>query len=147
MPDIACVAGGGDGGSKGSRKGADGGNGGSCWITSNKDYFILCGYRDGASLRGGSYAEINEKGGSDSQYIGSVVDDNKFKISFVPNSREFIGGSDKHKGIGTTVENIVTANGAVYLTVPGGNSFEHGGYQEDESAEMRAPTYGGGGMC
>ena len=147
MPDIACVAGGGDGGSKGSRKGADGGNGGSCWITSNKDYFILCGYRDGASLRGGSYAEINEKGGSDSQYIGSVVDDNKFKISFVPNSREFIGGSDKHKGIGTTVENIVTANGAVYLTVPGGNSFGHGGYQEDESAEMCAPTYGGGGMC
>ena len=107
----------------------------------------MCGYYDGASLQGGSYAEVNENGNSDSQYIGSIVDDNKFKISFVPNSGEAIGGSDQHKGIGATVEDMTKANGAVYLAVPGGNSFGHGGYQEDESTEIYAPTYGGGGMC
>ena len=107
----------------------------------------MCGCYDSASLQGGSYAEVNENGNSDSQYIGSIVNDNKFKISFVPNSGEVTGGSDQHKGIGTTVEDMTKANGAVYLTVPGGNSFGNGGYQEDEMAEIYAPTYGGGGMC
>ena len=145
--NAVCSAIGGRGGSKGSRKGADGGEGGAYWATSNRKEFILCGCYDSASLQGGSYAEVNENGNSDSQYIGSIVNDNKFKISFVPNSGEVTGGSDQHKGIGTTVEDMTKANGAVYLTVPGGNSFGNGGYQEDEMAEIYAPTYGGGGMC
>ena len=143
-----AIAGGGLGGSKGSRSGAEGGNGGSCWVTNDKSYFILCDYREGASLRGGSYNEVNENGdSSNQQYIGSTVPANEFKISFTPNGGEEPGGSGKHSGIGTTIEEIAASDGAVYLTVPGGNSFGHGGYQDDKNIAIQAPTYGGGGMC
>ena len=141
-----AIAGGGLGGSKGSRSGAEGGNGGSCWVTNDKSYFILCDYREGASLRGGSYNEVNENGdSSNQQYIGSTVPANEFKISFTPNGGEEPGGSGQHSGIGATIEEITTAKGALYLAVPGGNSFGNGGYWV-ENKTITTPTYGGGGM-
>ena len=143
-----AVAGGGLGGSKGSRSGAEGGNGGSCWVTNDKSYFILCDYREGASLHGGSYNEVNENGdSSNQQYIGSTVPANEFKISFTPNGGEERGGSGQHRGNGATIEEITASDGALYLDVPGGNSFGHGGYRVDENTAIQAPTYGGGGMC
>ena len=141
-----AIAGGGLGGSKGSRSGAEGGNGGLCWVTNDKSYFILCDYREGASLRGGSYNEVNENGdSSNQQYIGSTVPANEFKISFTPNGGEEPGGSGQHSGIGATIEEITTAKGALYLAVPGGNSFGNGGYWV-ENKTITTPTYGGGGM-
>ena len=142
-----AIAGGGLGGSKGSRSGAEGGNGGSCWVTNDKSYFILCDYRERASLRGGSYNEVNENGdSSNQQYIGSTVPANEFKISFTPNGGEEPGGSGQHSGIGATIEEITTSDGALYLAVPGGNSFGNGGYWEDINIPIITPTYGGGGM-
>ena len=141
-----AIAGGGEGGDRGSRSGATGGNGGSCWVTNNKNYFILCGYCDGASLNGGSYNEVNENGDSDSKYIESIVSSNEFKISFVPNSGEVTCGSGQHTWVSTSIADISEKEGKVYLAVPGGNSYGNGGYQQIDGA-LIPPTWGGGGMC
>ena len=117
-------AGGGKGGGTGKKSGADGGIGGTCTFSTDKTYFIKCGQREGE--QGGGYSELDVN--NESQSIGSSVEANNFEIEFVPGSRKLAAGSNKHDGVGDTIENIAEAAGHVYFAVPGGNSFENGGY-------------------
>ena len=134
-------AGGGKGGGAGKKSGADGGIGGTCTFSTDKTYFIKCGQREGE--QGGGYSELDVN--NESQSIGSSVEANNFEIEFVPGSRKLAAGSNKHDGVGDTIENIAEAAGHVYFAVPGGNSFENGGYpMVDGSLEI--PKWGGGGM-
>ena len=134
-------AGGGKGGGAGKKSGAAGGVGGTCTFSTDKTYFIKCGQREGE--QGGGYSELDVN--NESQYIGSSVEANNFEIEFIPGSSKLAAGSDKHNGVGDTIENIAQKAGHVYFAVPGGNSFENGGYpMGDDSLEI--PKWGGGGM-
>ena len=136
-----AIAGGGGGGGTGKKSGAAGGVGGACTFSTDKTYFIKCGQKEGE--QGGSYSELDVN--NEGQYIGSSVEANKFEIEFVPGSSKLVAGSDKHDGVGDTIENIAEAAGHVYFAVPGGNSFENGGYPMGDDS-LVAPTWGGGGM-
>ena len=119
-----AIAGGGKGGGTGKKSGAAGGIGGTCTSSTDKTYFIKCGQREGE--QGGGYSELDVN--NESQYIGSSVEANNFEIEFIPGSIKLAAGSDKHDGVGDTIENIAQEAGHVYFAVPGGNSFEKGGY-------------------
>lgn len=137
-----AIAGGGKGGGTGRKSGAAGGMGGTCVFTTDTNYFIKCGQKAGS--QGGSYSELNID--NEGQYIGSSVESNKFEITFIPDSGKQDAGSDKHDGIGETIENIVKKEGRVYFAIPGGNSFKNGGYPMDNNSVV-IPEWGGGGMC
>ena len=134
-------AGGGKGGGTGKKSGAAGGRGGTCTFSTDKTYFIKCGQKDGE--QGGGYSELDVN--NESQYIGSSVEANNFEIEFIPGSNKLAAGSDKHDGIGDTIENIAKEAGHVYFAVPGGNSFENGGYPMGDDS-LVIPKWGGGGM-
>ena len=134
-------AGGGKGGGAGKKSGAAGGVGGTCTFSTDKTYFIKCSQREGE--QGGGYSELDVN--NESQYIGSSVEANNFEIEFVPGSHKLTAGSDKHDGVGDTIENIAQKAGHVYFAVPGGNSFENGGYPMGEDS-LVIPGWGGGGM-
>lgn len=134
-------AGGGKGGGIGKKSGAAGGAGGTCTSSTDKTYFIKCGQKDGE--QGGGYSELDVN--NESQYIGSSVEANNFEIEFIPNSSKLTAGSDKHEGVGDTIENIAQKAGHVYFAVPGGNSFENGGYPMGDDS-LVIPGWGGGGM-
>ena len=136
-----AIAGGGKGGGAGKKSGADGGRGGTCTFSTDKTYFIKCGQREGE--QGGGYSELDVN--NESQSIGSSVEANNFEIEFVPGSRKLAAGSDKHDGVGDTIENIAQKAGHVYFAVPGGNSFENGGYPMSDGS-LEIPKWGGGGM-
>ena len=104
-----AIAGGGGGGGTGKKSGAAGGVGGACTFSTDKTYFIKCGQKEGE--QGGSYSEIDVN--NEGQYIGSSVEANKFEIEFVPGSSKLVAGSDKHDGVGDTIENIAEAAGHV----------------------------------
>ena len=123
-------AGGGKGGGTGKKSGAVGGAGGTCTSSTDKTYFIKCGQREGE--QGGGYSELDVN--NESQSIGSSVEANNFEIEFVPGSSKLAAGSDKHNGVGDTIENIAEAAGHVYFAVPGGNSFENGGYPTSDGS-------------
>lgn len=136
-----AIAGGGKGGGTGKKSGAAGGRGGTCTFSTDKTYFIKCDQREGA--QGGGYSELDVK--DENQYIGSSVEANNFEIEFIPGSNKLAAGSDKHDGVGDTIENIAKEAGHVYFAVPGGNSYGKGGYpMGDESLVI--PEWGGGGM-
>ena len=136
-----AIAGGGKGGGTGKKSGAVGGAGGTCTSSTDKTYFIKCGQREGE--QGGSYSELDVK--DENQYIWSSVEANNFEIEFIPGSNKLAAGSDKHDGVGDTIENIAQEAGHVYFAVPGGNSYGKGGYPiGDESLVI--PEWGGGGM-
>ena len=136
-----AIAGGGKGGNTGKKSGADGGRGGTCTFSTDKEYFIKCGQREGE--QGGGYSELDVN--DENQSVNSIVEANNFEIEFIPNSSKLTAGSDKHDGVGDTIENIAKEAGHVYLAVPGGNSYGNGGYpQIDGSLEI--PKLGGGGM-
>ena len=125
-----AIAGGGKGGGTGKKSGAAGGRGGTCTFSTDKTYFIKCGQREGE--QGGGYSELDVN--NESQSIGSSVEANNFEIEFIPGSRKLAAGSDKHDGVGDTIENIAQKAGHVYFAVPGGNSYGKGGYpMGDES--------------
>ena len=134
-------AGGGKGGGAGKKSGAAGGVGGTCTFSTDKTYFIKCGQKDGE--QGGGYSELDVN--NEGQYIGSSVAANNFEIEFIPGSSKLAAGSDKHDGIGDTIENIAQKAGHVYFAVPGGNSFENGGYPMGDDS-LVIPRWGGGGM-
>ena len=134
-------AGGGKGGGAGKKSGAAGGVGGTCTFSTDKTYFIKCGQREGE--QGGGYSELDVN--NEGQYIGSSVEANNFEIEFIPGSSKLAAGSDKHDGVGDTIENIAQKAGHVYFAVPGGNSFENGGYPMGEDS-LVIPGWGGGGM-
>ena len=136
-----AIAGGGKGGGTGKKSGADGGRGGTCTFSTDKTYFIKCGQWEGE--QGGGYSELDVK--DENQYIGSSVEANNFEIEFIPGSSTQDAGSDKHDGVGDTIENIAEAAGHVYFAVPGGNSFENGGYPMSDGS-LVIPKWGGGGM-
>ena len=137
-----AIAGGGNGGGTGRKSGATGGMGGTCAFTTDTSYFIKCGQK--AGNQGGSYSELNVD--NEGQYIGSSVESNKFEITFIPDGGKQDAGSDKHDGIGETIENIVKKEGRVYFAIPGGNSFKNGGYPMGNNSVV-VPEWGGGGMC
>ena len=134
-------AGGGKGGGTGKKSGADGGRGGTCTSSTDKAYFIKCSQREGE--QGGGYSELDVN--NESQYIGSSVEANNFEIKFIPGSSTQDAGSDKHDGVGNTIENIAQEAGHVYFAVPGGNSYGNGGYPMGADS-LVTPTWGGGGM-
>ena len=138
---ILAIAGGGGGGGTGKKSGAVGGVGGACTFSTDKTYFIKCGQKEGE--QGGSYSELDVN--NEGQYIGSSVEANNFEIEFVPGSSKLAAGSDKHNGVGDTIENIAEAAGHVYFAVPGGNSFKNGGYPMGDGS-LVIPAWGGGGM-
>ena len=125
-----AIAGGGKGGGTGKKSGADGGRGGTCTFSTDKTYFIKCDKREGE--QGGGYSELDVN--NEGQYIGSSVEANNFEIEFIPGSIKLAAGSDKHDGVGDTIENIAKAAGHVYFAVPGGNSYGNGGYQQIDGA-------------
>lgn len=137
-----AIAGGGKGGGTGRKSGAAGGIGGTCIFTANTNYFIRCGQKTGS--QGGSYSELNID--NEGQYIGSSVESNKFEITFIPDGGKQDAGSDKHDGIGETIENTAKKEGRVYFAIPGGNSFKNGGYPMGNNLVV-IPEWGGGGMC
>lgn len=128
-------AGGGRGGGTGKKSGAAGGAGGTCTFSTDKTYFIKCGQKDGE--QGGGYSELDVK--DENQYIGSSVEANNFEIEFIPGSIKQDAGSDKHDGVGDTIENIAKEAGHVYLAVPGGNSYGNGGYPQIDGT-LSTPT-------
>ena len=139
---VLASAGGGGGGDTGKKSGAVGGAGGTCTFVNKSDNFIYCGQQPGKS--GGSYSEINE--GNEAQDINSSVEANEFSIAFIPEGSKEAAGDTSHNGIGTTVKQIAEEKGNVYLAVPGGNSYGHGGYPIGNSSFF-IPKCGGGGMC
>ena len=136
-----AIAGGGKGGGTGKKSGAAGGRGGTCTFSTDKTYFIKCDQREGA--QGGGYSELDVN--NEGQYIGSSVEANNFEIEFIPGSIKLAAGSDNHEGFGDTIENIAQKAGHVYFAVPGGNSFENGGYPMGNDS-LVTPAWGGGGM-
>lgn len=136
-----AIAGGGKGGGTGKKSGAAGGRGGTCTFSTDKTYFIKCDQREGA--QGGGYSELDVN--NEGQYIGSSVEANNFEIEFIPGSIKLAAGSDKHDGVGDTIENIAKEAGHVYFAVPGGNSYGNGGYPMGDDS-LVFPTWGGGGM-
>lgn len=117
-------AGGGKGGGIGKKSGAAGGAGGTCTSSTDKTYFIKCGQKDGG--QGGGYSELDVN--DENQSVNSIAEASNFEIEFIPNSSKLTAGSNKHEGVGDTIENIAQKAGHVYFAVPGGNSFENGGY-------------------
>ena len=136
-----AIAGGGGGGGKGRKSGAVGGAGGICAFTTDTKYFIKCGQKTGG--QGGSYSELDIE--NEEQSINSIVEANNFDISFIPDGNKKNAGSDAHDGAGATISKIIEERGNVYLAVPGGNSFENGGYSSAPKSIV-APGFGGGGM-
>lgn len=134
-------AGGGKGGGTGKKSGAVGGAGGTCTSSTDKTYFIKCGQREGE--QGGGYSELDVN--NENQSVNSIAEASNFEIEFIPGSIKLAAGSDKHDGVGDTIENITQKAGHVYFAVPGGNSYGNGGYPiGDESLVI--PEWGGGGM-
>lgn len=123
-------AGGGKGGGTGKKSGAAGGAGGTCTSSTDKTYFIKCGQREGE--QGGGYSELDVN--NENQSVNSIAEASNFEIEFIPGSIKLAAGSDKHEGVGDTIENIAQKAGHVYFAVPGGNSYGNGGYQQIDGA-------------